>query len=421
MNGAPDIDIVVNDYPPARRAMRVAVVTETFPPEVNGVALTVARMVEGLRARDHAIQLVRLRQGARDAGLRGSAYEEVLLRGLPIPRYPHLKMGVPSTRALVALWTRQRPDVVHIATEGPLGWSALRAARRLRLPVVSDFRTNFHAYSRHYGVGWLQRPIVAYLRKFHNHTQRTMVPTEALRADLHALGFERLTVVARGVDTQLFSPACRSEALRSEWGAGPGTLVVACVGRIAAEKNLGLLWEAFGSVRDAGIDARLVIVGDGPAREDLQGRWNGAVFAGVRRGAELTAHFASADLFVFPSLSETFGNVITEAMASGLALVAYDHAAASALVRHGDNGLVAPCGDRVRFVDLVVQAAGNAAMRAALGRRALETAATLDWDRVIDDLEDVLQGVIPERDAAARSLGLHPEPDIGRVEYERNA
>ena len=163
------------------------------------------------------------------------------MRGLPIPRYPSLRMGLPSKRALVQLWTLQRPDVVHIATEGPLGWSALQAALHLKLPVCSDFRTNFHAYSQHYGVGWLRKPIMAYLRKFHNRTQCTMVPTEALRRELAA---ERLpatcAVVARGVDTQQFDPARRSDGAARAAGAPATDTLVVAVRRAAwrREKNL---------------------------------------------------------------------------------------------------------------------------------------------------------------------------------------
>ena len=168
--------IEVDELPAARRSLRIALVTETYPPEVNGVSLTLQRVVEGLRARHHDIQLIRPRQTGDDTGLRQERFHEVLMRGMPIPRYPDLKMGVPSKKALVALWSLHRPDLVHIATEGPLGWSALQAARRLKLPVCSDFRTNFHAYSRHYGIAWLYRPIMAYLRKFHNRTgQSSMV------------------------------------------------------------------------------------------------------------------------------------------------------------------------------------------------------------------------------------------------------
>src|SRR5258708_8590779 len=210
--------IVCEELSAARRSLRIAVVSETWPPEVNGVAKSAARFVDGLRERGHRIHLVRPRQ-VNESPLIDK--EQLLVRGLAIPRYPSLRMGLPAKRALERAWTFQRPDVAHIVTEGPLGWSALTAAEKLKLAVVSDFRTNFHSYSSHYGVGWLNKPILAYLRKFHNRTAATLVPTEAIRASLAALGFQRLRVIARGVDTALFDPARRSDALRARWGVGP--------------------------------------------------------------------------------------------------------------------------------------------------------------------------------------------------------
>src|SRR3954463_14285741 len=209
------LPLLIDDYAPPQRSLRIACVSETYPPEINGVATTLAELVEGLHRRNHELQLIRPRQPVLPgAAEREPRFHEVLMRGLPIPKYPELRMGMPSKRELTKLWSLRRPDVVHIATEGPLGWSALQAARHLKLPVSSDFRTNFHAYSRHYGVGWLHRPIMAYLRKFHNRTQATMVPTEALRRDLDAAGFRHVSVVQRGVDAAQFHPRHRSQSLR---------------------------------------------------------------------------------------------------------------------------------------------------------------------------------------------------------------
>jgi glycosyltransferase involved in cell wall biosynthesis len=392
--------IRVEQFDGARRSMRIAVVTETYPPEVNGVSLTIARFVEGLCERGHDIHLVRPRQDGTDRAAVTVGYQEVLTRGMSIPRYPSLKLGLPAKRALERLWTYRRPDVVHIVTEGPLGWSALRAADKLRIPAVSDFRTNFHAYSRHYGVGWLGKPILAYLRKFHNRTLCTMVPTEALRAQLAALGFRGLRVVTRGVDTILFSPARRSEALRAGWGAGPSDPVLLHVGRIAPEKNLDALLGAYAAARRREPRARLVMVGDGPARREFQARCPEAILAGMRRGEDLAAHYASGDVFLFPSLTETYGNVTAEAMASGLAVVAFDYAAASALIRHGENGLLAGFGDGESFSALAARLVAEPAALAALGAQARYTAGAHDWTRVVQQLESVLEvasGAAPAR------------------------
>jgi glycosyltransferase involved in cell wall biosynthesis len=406
-------DIVIDQWPAARHSLRIAMVTETWPPEVNGVALTVARLVEGLRDHNHALQLVRPRQTRTDAADSEAGFHEVLLRGLPIPRYPHLKMGVPSKRRLIELWTLQRPDIVHIATEGPLGWSALQAAGVLKLPVVSDFRTNFHAYSQHYGIGWLKKPIVAYLRKFHNRTHCTMVPTEALRRDLAAAGFENLSVVARGVDTRLFSPLKRSAALRARWGVEPDARVLTCVGRLAPEKNLGVLLDAFRSMRQIDPALKLVLVGDGPARENLRAACPGAIFAGVRSDEDLAAHYASADLFGFPSLTETFGNVVPEAMASGLAVLAFEHAAAGQLIRHGNNGLLAPPDRPADFIAAAVQLARDRALCVQLGRQACASASRLGWDAVVHRVEAEYGAAMaagPRTQAASRFL---PRPRTG--------
>jgi glycosyltransferase involved in cell wall biosynthesis len=397
---ATDSPIVVKSLLPARRSLRVAVVTETYPPEVNGVSATIACVVKGLHDRGHELQLVRPRQDRSDIDPGEERLLHVLMRGLPIPRYPQLKMGLPSRRALVKLWTTQRPDVVHIVTEGPLGWSALQAATHLKLPVVSDFRTNFHAYSRHYGLAWLRSPIMGYLRKFHNRTACTMVPTEGLRSELAAGGFKRLKVVSRGVDTRLFDPSRRSDALRAAWGASRHTPVVLCVGRLAPEKNLDLLLSAFEDVRRLKSTARLVLVGDGPDRAWLGQRCPDAVFAGTRRGEDLAAHYASADLFFFPSVTETFGNVVPEAMASGLAVVGFDYAAAGQLIRHGLDGVLARLGDRESFCDVARGLAEDLPRARALGAQARLTACRLDWGRIVDAVEAEYTAAIHDADLA---------------------
>jgi glycosyltransferase involved in cell wall biosynthesis len=379
--------------------LRIAVVSETWPPEVNGVAITLERLVDALHARGHEIELVRPRQqgGAAEPAPRRPRFDELLLPGLALPRYPGLRMGLPCRRALLQRWSLQRPDVVHIATEGPLGWSALRAASQLGLPVCSDFRTNFQAYSGHYGLGWLRRPITAYLRRFHNLGQCTTVPTEALQRELARAGFKRLAVVGRGVDTRLFSPRRRSAALRHGWGVQEHDLVVACVGRLAAEKNLELMSAAFAAIRRHKPRARLLLVGDGPLRPQLAQQWPDALFAGQRSAEDLAAHYASADMLLFPSLTETFGNVTTEAMASALPVVAFDHAAAGQLIRNGHDGLLAPRGDARSFIRQAVALAGDREWRACVGERARERVIGLGWPAVAARLEALLRGTINQQ------------------------
>lgn len=383
-------DIVLQHYPAAVRGMRVAMVTETYPPEINGVAMTMGRIVAGLQSRGHAVQLIRPRQHARDLPADQPLFQEVLQRGMPIPRYDALKLGLPAKQALLRLWATRRPDIVHVVTEGPLGWSALAAASKLRLPVATDFHTNFHSYSAHYGVGWLKTPITAYLRRFHNKALRTLVPTESLQRELQALGFRNLQVVARGVDTALFSPARRSSALRRQWGAAAADPVALYVGRLAPEKNLPLVLRAYTLMRELQPRLRLVMVGDGPERQRIERENPDVLFAGMRTGEDLAAHYASADIFLFPSLTETYGNVTVEAMASGLAVIAYDYAAARQHIRSGENGLLAVPGAADDYVQLAAGLVTYLPQARRLGERARATTEKLDWSCIVAEFEQAL-------------------------------
>ena len=402
MDGA---DIVLQHYPAAMRKMRVAMVTETYPPEINGVAMTMGRIVGGLQSRGHTVQLIRTRQHADDRPAEQPLFEEVLQRGVPIPRYDALKLGLPAKQALLRLWAKLRPDIVHVVTEGPLGWSALAAAAKLKLPVSTDFHTNFHSYSTHYGVGWLKTPITAYLRKFHNKALSTLVPTESLRDELQALGFRNLEVVARGVDTALFQPQRRSATLRQTWGVQDRDLVALSVGRLAPEKNLPLVLRSYQLMRELQPRLRLVLVGDGPERARLERENPDVIFAGMRIGENLAAHYASADVFLFPSVTETYGNVTVEAMASGLAVVAYDYAAAQQHIRHSENGVLAPFGAADDFVQAAAALVNDGERIKALGKHARITTEKLDWSCIVVEFEQALLRLTVE--AQTQVIGTH--------------
>ena len=315
--------------------------TETYPPEINGVALTLARLAGGLRARGHAVSVVRPRQPSdgRVGGERGRDPELTLVRGFGLPAYKEVRVGLPAAGTLRDCWNERRPDAVYVATEGPLGWSAVRTANRLGVPVFSGFHTNFADYAGHYGLGWLAPVVQGYLRRLHNRTRGTLVASAELRRRLLGIGFNGVHVLGRGVDGELFDPARRSAGLRATWGAGSKDLVALYVGRLAPEKNVPLAVEAYRAMQRVQSAARCVIVGDGPLRGELEKAHPDLVFCGMRTGADLAAHYASADVFLFPSETETFGNVTLEAMASGLVVVAYDYAAARIHVAHGESGV----------------------------------------------------------------------------------
>lgn len=374
--------------------LHIAVVTETYVPEVNGVAITVGCMVEGMRQRQHHVHLIRPRQNNLEIEVRAENYTETLVAGVRLPGYPQLKAGMPAKGVLLNLWKKQRPDIVHVATEGPLGWSAISAARQLCIPVASDFHTNFHNYSKHYGAAWLSKPVAAYLRHFHNKTDCTIVPTAELQQHLQHAGYKNVEVVSRGVDTDLFHPRKRSTELRQQWGADIDTPVVILVSRLAAEKNLHVAINAFEQMQAIIGDAKLVMVGDGPARAILQKQHPNVIFAGMRTGEDLAAHYASGDVFLNASLTETYGNVTVEAMASGLAVLAYDYAAARQHIRHDVNGLLAPFNDTTAFFEQAIALIQIPDRIQRLRNRARQTVEQLTWMAVMGQLENLLSDIV---------------------------
>ena len=366
---------------PASNPLDIAFVTETFPPEINGVAMTVGRLVGGLRERGHRVRIVRPRQGRGDAG---NEHE------LALPGYAGLRFGLPAGRRLHREWRHSKPDLVHVVTEGPLGWSAVSAARSLGIPVTSGFHTNFDRYSLHYGLGWMRPAVAAYLRSLHRRTRATMVPTAALAADLAGEGLSGVRVVGRGVDAELFDPARRDQGLRQRWGVadkGPDCLYV---GRLAPEKNLALVERCFAAIQVWHPQARMVWVGDGPSARQLAADHPDHHFAGMRTGTDLAAHYASTDLFLFPSLTETYGNVTAEAMASALPVLAYRSAAAAELIVDGVNGrLVAP-GDEEGFRQAALDMLAQGELLPAMGRAARQTMRAHHWGAVVERFESVL-------------------------------
>jgi len=394
MENSIETAIVVEDYPATRPSLRIAVVTETWPPEVNGVAMTLAKLVQGLSHRNHDVQLIRPRQTKTDSPMSDSSLEEVLMRGMPIPRYPELKLGLPSKKTLVKTWTLRRPDVVHIATEGPLGWSALQAAKVLKLPVTSDFRTNFQSYSKHYGVGWLRKPIVAYLRKFHNATACTMVPTRELMRTLSQNGFANLKVVSRGVDTKLFNISKRDTSLRSSWGATDDTKVLISVGRMAPEKNLDQVLKTYEALKVTGQAFKLVMVGDGPLKDQFQKRYPEIIFPGMLTQSNLAAYYASSDLFIFPSQTETFGNVTLEALASGIPVLAFDCAAARDWVQTGVNGWLVAENNPEGFAAQAVTIFNSKDLLEKITQSTRQQVVHLDWDQIAEQVESVFWDAI---------------------------
>jgi glycosyltransferase involved in cell wall biosynthesis len=370
------------------KPLRILLVSETYPPEINGVAMTTHRMVQGLRARGHWVGLVRPRQ--RNAAADTDTWT---VPGLPVPNYPGLRLGIPAYWRLGRLMDQQRPDLVHVVTEGPLGWAAVLAARTRKLPLTSGYHTHFDQYSSHYGLKWLTPWVTGWLDGLHRRCQATFAPTPELAAELSARGIPNVRTVGRGVDTQRFHPGRRDSELRDLWGLAADDLACLFVGRLAPEKNLAVVTQAFHAIAAQNPRARMVWVGNGPALAGLRAAHPEHIFAGPRIDEDLAAHYASADLFLFGSLSETWGNVLTEALASGLSVVTYQRAGAQILIRDGENGITVKAGDAQAFISAAVALACDMTSRQRLGLAASRSMQAHGWEAIVERFESVLREV----------------------------
>lgn len=373
--------------------MRIDLATDTYEPDINGVAMTLGRLVKGLRARGHLVHVLRAseREGLFVPG-------ETVMPSLPLPMYREVKIGLPSADKFRARWIKKRPDVVYVATESPMGASAAKAARALGIPVVMGFHTNVHQYVKNYRFPGLETTAVNYLRKMHHGARLTLVPTEEVLRSLDELGFERLAVMGRGVDTSLFDPGKRDVSLRQSWGVWRNEVVFGVVGRLAREKNLVTVLNLYSRLQrefpDRGM--KMVVVGDGPLMNSLRSEFPDAVFCGTRSGEDLARHYASLDVLLFASETETFGNVLLEGMASGLATVSYRYAASADLVLNGVNGLQAEKGEEEGFYAAMSRLLQNAELVRRLGEQARLAVHARTWDAVYDRFEELLSSVARE-------------------------
>lgn len=380
-----------------RPRLKIAIVTETWPPEINGVALSLLQLCQGLQKQGHKILLIRPEQKAKCHDF--TPEQECLVMSQAIPKYPTLQFGWPQYLKVSKAFEKFVPDVVHIVTEGPLGLTAMQAAKAKAIPVSSGFHSPFQDFSRFFDLAFLVKPIQKYLCWFHNNTQVTCVPSNDTQEALRGFGITcPLVVVGRGVDTTRFSPKHRSESLRKQWDADENTRVMLYVGRLSPEKEVQVLIESYANLQTVQPHkTKLVIVGDGPdfARLKSLPEAKGVIFTGSLRGQDLAAAYASADVFVFASQVETFGNVVLEAMASGLPVIAYDYACAHQYLTHGVNGWLSPLGQKSHFIQQIYQLPSVQQLR-EMGVQACHKVQQSGWQLPVQQLEQAFYQVVKE-------------------------
>jgi glycosyltransferase involved in cell wall biosynthesis len=385
--------VILREPPP----LRVALFTDTYLPQLNGVTRTLDRLEQAIRARGGAVRVWTPRDPR--AGARADVHE---LRSAPFWAYPELRIALPDVPHTVRELRAWRPTLVHAATPFGAGLAGRRAARRLDVPLVTSYHTSFSAYAQFYNLGVLAGPGWRYLRWFHNSGRRTYAPSDATADELRAQGFRNVDVWSRGVDTARFNPGFRSEALREQLGVGDGRILVGNVGRVARETGLDTMLAAMHRLeRDQPGRFVFAFAGDGPYLEPLRREApSSARFVGRLEGTALSTFFASLDLFVFPSTTDTFGNVLLEAMASGVPIVAADAGPTRSLIVPGRGMLYYP-GAGSNLAAGIRSAVAQPQLLAAIRDAALTFAAQRAWDRIFDDLIADYHRVLSPAPAAA--------------------
>ena len=373
--------------------VRLALFSDTYPPQMNGVSRTLERLVAAARDRGAAVRIFT----TTDPALEHHDADVTRWNSVPFWAYPQVRLAAPRVTAARDALREWKPSLVHVATEFGVGLAGRAAARSLGAPLVTSYHTSFSAYAEFYRLGALAPLGWRYFRWFHAAATRTFTPTEAIRAEVQAHGFTQVGVWGRGVDGARFDPSFRSVAWRRSLGIADDAVVVLYVGRIAREKGLEHALRAMTQLADTAPAIRFVMVGEGPYEAELRAAAPpGVIFTGRLEGAALSMAYASSDVFLFPSVTDTFGNVLLEAMASGLVVVSADAGNTRELVGH-DRGLIVRVEQPTAIADALRALVADRARHAAFRASAVAWARARTWPQVWNGLFDEYLQVISGR------------------------
>lgn len=381
--------------------MKVALFTDTFLPDVNGVARTLGRWVDYLESHGATCRVFAPQS---DNGT-GTDYNSIMVErfySIPFLLYPECKLAIPNPISIKKTLQDFKPDLIHCATPFNLGLYGLHYAKKHKIPVVASYHTHFDQYLQYYKIQWVEGMLWRYLGWFHQTCSRIYVPSQSTRDYLKERGFMNLEIWSRGVDVVRFHPQVDREEVLRKAGADPRKCSLLYVGRLAPEKSVDVLLEAYESLPQVLKDqTELILAGDGPLYEELNETYQERAdihFLGFKEGRELADLFAAADLFVFPSATETFGNVVLEAMASGTAVIGAAAGGVQDTVRHMETGWLCPVGDAGAFAEAIARLLENEPLRRSLGAAGREYSLLQSWESIFSRLLDSYRQILEQQD-----------------------
>lgn len=370
--------------------MKVAYFTESLPPNQDGVVNTLCHLVDTLES--EKIEYKFYSPVKPDSGF--SWTEKVRkVPSVPFALYDYYRMGLPYFEGIFDELDAFKPDLVHVVSQTPLGCYGLKYAKKRGLPLVSSYHTHFVRYMTYYGLDALSEMGWYFLRWFHNQCLRTYAPSPSTISELEQEGISGLELWQRGIELRQYSPALRSPDLRkmiTEFDEP----VLLFVGRLVKEKDLDDLIAANHLLKERGFHFKQVIIGDGPMRPQLEEKLPNAHMTGFLSGQELATWYASSDLFVFPSTTETFGNVILEAFASGIPAIGVNKGGVADIITSGLDGMVAEANNPADFADKIALFLKNMEKARHFGRDARRTSQKYSWQAINQKLLESYQHVL---------------------------
>ncbi|MCH3963606.1 MAG: glycosyltransferase family 1 protein [Clostridium sp.] len=375
--------------------MKVAIFTDTFLPQINGVTNTLSKLVEYYEKNNIDYMVF-----APDNNVdEDENYNIQRFFSIKFFLYPECRIAFPNTFRLNDLLSSFKPDIIQLMTEFNMGMVGLKYGKKHGIPTVSNYTTNFCQYLNYYNLDFLSGYVWNYLRWFHNQNSLTLCPSEEAKFYLKKKGLSNTDIFSRGIDSERFNPAVRSENLRRQLGIN-NKLVFLYVGRVSPEKDLDILIDAYKKIyckyRER---VALIITGEGPymdkCKDDLP---ENTIFTGFKRGRELAQIYASSDIFTFPSSTETFGNVVLEAMASGITVIGADAGGVRNIIEHGINGLKFKARDANELVDLMIEVIENEDLRNVLSINGRNTGLNRSWNKVFGGLMDTYNDILINKD-----------------------